>query len=256
MVAGGSMGHWFVRALLAPGGVTRVTAASVALSVVGSIALGVLIALLAGIDVRIKVAMSAIIPALVTPVPYHAYYRMLARLYRMQDALHVLSITDELTGLYNRRHFIDQARQRLDLARRDGRPLSIAVIDIDHFKSINDGFGHAAGDTALREVARAMRATLRVTDVTGRLGGEEFGLLLAVALPDAAAVVEKLRLAIGALEVDCAGSRISCRISTGIAAFPEHGSDVDTLMRRADHALYEAKRRGRDRTVLAVVQTG
>ena len=162
------------------------------------------------------------------------------------ERLEALLFEDALTGLSNRRFILTQLAGAVSAARRHDRPLSIAVIDIDHFKAVNDEHGHAAGDRVLAAVASALREHLRAEDQLGRLGGEEFLALV----PDAdarvaVAAVEKLRAEVAALAVEHDGAVLAVTVSIGWAAW--EGESAEELMRRADDALYEAKRSGRDR---------
>jgi diguanylate cyclase (GGDEF)-like protein len=167
---------------------------------------------------------------------------------RMQKP-HVLSANDGLTGLLNRRAFEDRWHGEVARVRRHGRPISIAAIDIDYFKQFNDTYGHAAGDTALRSVARVIQNRVRGGDFVARIGGEEF----VVALPEtnsaaALTVAEGLRRAVAENPISIPGSRTpaSVTISIGVASWPEHGEEVTRLLERADDYLYEAKLAGRD----------
>lgn len=156
---------------------------------------------------------------------------------------------DPLTGLYNRRK-LDAAITEL-IARAD-RPFGVVLFDLDRFKQINDGFGHAAGDTVLHDVSCLLRDGLRVDDVACRYGGEEIAIVIpGASLVDTAAVAERLRAGIAALAVGVAGTALSVTASFGVAAFPEHGLDGASLLRAADTAVYAAKRRGRNCVVTA-----
>jgi len=167
---------------------------------------------------------------------------------RLEERLRELAMQDELTGLYNRRHFLELAEAELARVRRTGAPLSVAMLDIDHFKRVNDFFGHAAGDHVLRDLARAMRETLRGSDVPARFGGEEFVVLLTdTTLDGAMAVTERLRERVGRSEVTLGHGRVArITVSAGVA---ELGTSerLDSLLERADAALYRAKAEGRDR---------
>ncbi|HEX6275275.1 MAG TPA: diguanylate cyclase [Polyangiaceae bacterium] len=170
----------------------------------------------------------------------------------LEERLRDLATKDELTGIYNRRHFIELAEIELSRSRRKTAPTSLAMLDIDHFKLVNDHFGHAVGDRALLEVARAMKETLRVSDISARIGGEEFVLLLPeTTLDGAVAVTERLRESIGKAEIPIGDGRIAkITVSAGVAElFPTEG--LDGLMKRADDALYVAKERGRNRSVVS-----
>ena len=162
--------------------------------------------------------------------------------------LESLIFEDSLTGLSNRRFILTQLGGMVSGARRHERPLSAAIIDIDHFKSINDDNGHAAGDKVLAAVTAALRRRLRAEDQLGRLGGEEFLALLPDAGDAAAAVAaEKLRAEVAATTVEHDGRLLSVTVSIGWAAW--EGETPEGLLHRADEALYEAKARGRDCTL-------
>jgi two-component system cell cycle response regulator len=162
------------------------------------------------------------------------------------ERLEALLFEDALTGLANRRFILAQLAGAVSAARRHERPLSVAIIDIDHFKSVNDEHGHAAGDRVLAAVASAMREQLRAEDQLGRLGGEEFLALLPDSNgPAAGTAAEKLRSEIAALAVEHEGRDLGVTISAGWAAW--EGEAPEELLRRADEALYGAKRAGRDR---------
>lgn len=171
----------------------------------------------------------------------------------LEDRLRELAMHDELTGLYNRRHFVELAEAEVARARRTGMPLSLAMLDIDHFKAVNDAFGHPVGDSALRVLARCMRETLRTSDVPARLGGEEFVVLLMdTGLEGAVAVTERLRERVGRAEVPAGRERVArFTVSGGVAELAQ-GERLDGLLARADEALYRAKEDGRNRTVTSV----
>ena len=171
----------------------------------------------------------------------------------LEERLRELAMQDELTGLYNRRHFTELAESELTRARRTGAPLSIAMLDIDHFKAVNDAFGHPVGDLALKELARCMRETLRTSDVPARLGGEEFVVLLMdTGLEGAVAVTERLRERVGRSEVPAGHQRVARFTVSGGVAELAPGERLDSLLARADEALYQAKSDGRNRTVTSI----
>jgi diguanylate cyclase (GGDEF)-like protein len=160
--------------------------------------------------------------------------------------LEALIFEDPLTGLANRRFILTQLGGLVSGARRHGRALSVAIIDVDHFKAVNDTHGHACGDEVLAAVAAALRGHLRAEDQLGRLGGEEFLALLPEAgAHAAAATAEKLRAEVAATEVPFDGEQLSVTVSVGWAAW--EGEAPEELLRRADEALYAAKDGGRDR---------
>ncbi|MCU1373419.1 MAG: diguanylate cyclase/phosphodiesterase & domain with sensor(s) [Actinomycetia bacterium] len=155
-----------------------------------------------------------------------------------------VSRTDSLTGLGNRRKLEADLHMLTSVARRHAQSFSVALVDVDHFKAVNDTFGHSAGDQVLREIADRLQETLRVEDVAGRWGGEEFLLLLPMTdLPGATVVAERLRLRVAGESIVVGdGSRVDVRISVGIAT----GVDMPDILLRADAALYRAKAGGRN----------
>lgn len=162
-----------------------------------------------------------------------------------------LAYRDELTQLLNRRAFFAACHEQLAGLPAD-HPFAVVLIDLDHFKSINDAHGHAAGDHVLREVASRFRAELRGTDILCRFGGEEFALALPdTSLNDAADLAERLRLALCSKPFSYAGQRLGGTASFGLAAAPCSEVGLDELLKAADDAMYRAKRQGRDRVCMA-----
>ncbi len=161
--------------------------------------------------------------------------------------------TDFLTGLSNRRHFLEHASQELIRVRRYRTPLTLAMLDLDHFKVINDTYGHEVGDKVLIELAEICRQTLRETDVMGRIGGEEFAILLPQTTDvQAGEIAERLRATFAAttIPVENGLPPVHCTVSVGITSFEHSDANIDMLLSRADKALYEAKRKGRNRVVI------
>ena len=165
-----------------------------------------------------------------------------------------LSVTDPLTGLWNFRYFQLQADRELESASRFDRSLAMLIIDLDHFKTVNDRFGHQVGDDVLLEVARRIQAATRVPDVVARYGGEEFVVLLpGTDLDGALATAERIRAAVAGSKItittaqDIAPMSVTCSI--GVAQHPRHGTTVAGLLRTADAAMYQAKSQGRDQVV-------
>jgi diguanylate cyclase (GGDEF)-like protein/PAS domain S-box-containing protein len=161
--------------------------------------------------------------------------------------------TDPLTHVSNRQHFLSLASQEFARSRRYGHPLSLWMIDVDHFKSVNDTYGHHAGDIALQTLGSVSRQTLRDWDVMGRMGGEEFAVLLPETdSTQALLVAERLRQKISATEVPVeAGATTHMTISIGVATLREDDNDLERLIDRADQALLDAKRTGRDKVCVA-----
>jgi diguanylate cyclase (GGDEF)-like protein len=158
--------------------------------------------------------------------------------------------TDSLTGLANKRSFTDSLKRMLAQSSRTLSPLSLLMVDLDHFKEINDQLGHPVGDQALANVGAAISSALRTSDFAGRNGGEEFAVLLPnTDLEGARITAEKIRAAIGA--IDLLGTEMALTASLGIAVYPDHATTAENLERLADAALYTAKRLGRNRVEVA-----
>ncbi|GGO25893.1 histidine kinase N-terminal 7TM domain-containing diguanylate cyclase [Deinococcus humi] len=170
----------------------------------------------------------------------------MAEIERLQHALREQSIRDPLTGLHNRRYL-----QEALLTAQDS-PFSVVLFDLDHFKAINDMAGHAGGDAVLRRVAACLQASRHPGETICRYGGEEFIVVLPGLDSDAAACrAEQWRKEIGAQQVTHGAYHLRVSISLGVASFPQHGPDLDSVLLAADQALYQAKTQGRDRWVLA-----
>ena len=169
---------------------------------------------------------------------------------RAAEELERLATIDGMTGIYNRRHFLSLADREWLRARRYCHSLSCLMIDIDNFKSINDAFGHQVGDAVIVHLAELARGSKRDADVLARVGGEEFALLLPeTTLGNAETAAERLRVEV--LQAKPVGTQLDAAptISVGVASATDDMSDFSALMRAADEALYEAKRRGRNRVV-------
>lgn len=174
-------------------------------------------------------------------------------------ALHVayaelerLAMTDELTGVPNRRHFLAQLESERQRAIRYQRQASLAMLDLDHFKQVNDRYGHPAGDDVLKHFAKLLRRHMRSEDVVGRLGGEEFALLMPETTPvGAQTVLDRIRHELAKAQMDFVAPGFSYTFSAGIAELPMTESPTcDHWIQEADQALYRAKTGGRNRTVL------
>ncbi len=172
---------------------------------------------------------------------------------RVEQELHRLAATDALTELPNRRSFQERAAREIDRARRYKRPIAVVMADIDHFKRINDEFGHSAGDVVLHEVAEIFRHTLRSSgDLVARMGGEEFAMLLPESnAAGAEHLAERLRLAVETMEFAHKGRVMPVRCSFGVAEWHPAEDSMDAAMQRADAALYGAKAGGRNRVLMS-----
>ncbi len=168
---------------------------------------------------------------------------------RMLEEIYRLARTDSLTGLWNRGYFMDLACRELARSSRDASPLSLIMIDVDHFKKVNDTHGHEAGDDALRSLAEVLALSVREGDLVARLGGEEFVALLPNArTADACGVAERIREGIRCRELGCrSGASFGLTVSVGVATHRNRETLLEELLRCADEALYAAKRAGRDR---------
>jgi diguanylate cyclase len=167
------------------------------------------------------------------------------------EALRVQAVTDPLTGAHNRRGFMDRSGAEIERCERYGHELVLAMLDIDHFKRVNDTLGHAAGDAVLAAVAAELQRASRETDVVVRWGGEEFLFVFPnTDLSKGVAVVERFRTALAALPIEVPeGDPVKVTISGGVAEL-ERSDTVDSLVARADDALYRAKESGRNRLMI------
>ncbi|MDP3046905.1 MAG: GGDEF domain-containing protein [Chloroflexota bacterium] len=167
---------------------------------------------------------------------------------RLYAEVQQLAVVNELTGLYNRRGLVQFGEREFTRSARFARPLSALMIDLDHFKTVNDTYGHAAGDRVLRQVADCLRSKARSVDILARYGGEELLLLLPEAdLAQATQVAERLRLVIERTSVLVDGEQVRVTASAGVAALTSDTPDLASLIARADSAVYQAKQAGRNR---------
>lgn len=189
----------------------------------------------------------------ITPRVLERSIRYSLKLGEAMRELRRLATSDPLTGLINRRAFDAKLAEETDRARRLGRPLSLVMLDLDHFKGVNDTLGHPAGDALLKQVAAVLMGQVRSIDKVARLGGEEFAvLLLETERAEASVVAERLVEAVRAHRFDVgAGEPLAVTISAGTASLATGGSGEMDLVASADRALYAAKRAGRNRAVLA-----
>ncbi len=191
-------------------------------------------------------------------IPEHEHTKMLGVILditdrkKMELMLEEAAYTDSLTGADTRRHFQELAEQELALVRRYGGQLSVFMLDLDHFKSVNDEHGHHSGDLVIMKLVYVCRVVLREVDVIGRWGGEEFVVLLPkTGAEQALEVAERLRQAIASTEVPLENKVIHFTTSIGVATLKEEDANIDLLLRRADQALYEAKNSGRNKVCVA-----
>lgn len=171
---------------------------------------------------------------------------------RLNKDLSRLATLDPLTEVFNRRTMAELANKAIAASKRHGRPLSVLLLDIDHFKRINDEFGHESGDIALCRFVELVREVLRGSDVIARMGGEEFVLILPDTDQSSAVVLaERIRQHLESADFTVSGWPVSIRASIGVSALGPEVNNLESLLREADHAMYEAKRTGRNRVVVA-----
>ncbi len=191
-----------------------------------------------------------------TPVDYEGRlahflsFTDITRHKEIETELLVLATTDSLTGVLNRRALYEQGEREVMRARRYDIPLSVLMLDIDHFKRINDTWGHLVGDRVLRQMAQVMKATLRETDLVGRIGGEEFvAILPETTLEGATDTSERVRKAIEAQPIATDEGPVAYTASIGVTEFRESDPSLEEALKRADEALYKAKSSGRNRVI-------
>jgi diguanylate cyclase (GGDEF)-like protein len=217
---------------------------SISMIVVGLVYLGVM--LLMSFDTCDRIRRAAMDHLAVVDLT-HRLQSALDEEVKLRTAMSLLARVDDLTGISNRRAILETLTNELARCHRFGTPLAVLMIDIDHFKQINDSHGHAAGDIALKQLVQAMGQVVRETDLAGRLGGEEFLIVMpSVERDNALTAAERLRQAVASLEFTIGKSHLAMTISLGVAFF-RAGDSVDRLLARADAALYRAKAGGRNR---------
>ncbi len=195
-----------------------------------------------------KVAAERAVAAALIYIPLAVVMDHLIRVWREDErSLSDAAQFDSLTGAYTRGFAMSVMERAVLKAGRDGAPLAVLMLDLDHFKRINDAHGHARGDLVLRQTTRAMQSALRAGDMIGRFGGEEFVVLLPGAdLKQAMGAAERCRAAVQIMKIPNA-PYLSVTASVGVAAFPEHGEALDALLKASDSAMYKAKANGRNR---------
>lgn len=249
--AGTPPGKNVLPTLLRRFGVWRITIAATLLAVFASVFLaGATLLIIEGELSFIGILLAVVIPLLLAPVSLYNNFKLVHRLDITEEQLRLLSHTDELTGVFNRRYFFEQAAREFERGKRHYRQFSVAILDFDNFKDINDVYSHLAGDAVLKHVAQICMAGLRQIDIFARYGGDEFIFLL----PDTNAqqakeCLDRILEQVSTSGFQFAGHTISIRISMGVSVFRENMADFNTLMREADFALYAAKHQGGMRVI-------
>jgi len=241
-MAAGAFSHYSARRYMVMGAMASVllptTLWFVACGQPMEVSLGIAALLFIGVLIQAGNAMSA-----AQADNFRLAYRLEAARQKAEQMAH----TDELTGLENRRAFFDQGQVLANYCERKRLPLSVVMIDADHFKQINDRFGHAMGDAVLRHLAAQMKESRRKSDICGRLGGEEFAMLLPdTPLGEALTLAENLCRACAGQALRIAGETVVCTVSIGVAS---EGYTIEHLLNCADEALYQAKAAGRNRVM-------
>jgi diguanylate cyclase (GGDEF)-like protein/PAS domain S-box-containing protein len=173
------------------------------------------------------------------------------KIQRLNSGLEQLAMTDYLTSLYNRRYFMQRGSEEFKRAWRNNQSLALLMLDIDHFKKVNDTYGHAAGDMVLQQVAAALKSSLRETDILGRMGGEEFAILLPnTLLREAGLLAERIQRLVVNLPFEVPGAVLNITISIGVVVVTGEMSGIDYMLRNADAAMYNAKLQGGNRVEL------
>ena len=202
------------------------------------------------VNVELAAILSVCVATAVAPPIAWYLVDMLLRLSAVEQEMRSLASYDSLTGLLSRHAFFDSAGNYVPLAKREQKPFAVMIVDLDHFKSINDRYGHPAGDAVLRLFADIINSVARRSDIIGRLGGEEFAIVLpSTTTAEALEFSERLHGAIHKAVLKYKGAAIKYTASIGLTEFDTDSEDgIDELLARADLALYQAKQDGRNRT--------
>lgn len=202
-------------------------------------------------DAVLDLSISTLRDAKNRPMGRLVVWRDITEIKQAQKKLERLAITDELTLTHNRRHFMELAEKQISHARRRELPLTLAMIDLDYFKEINDRHGHPAGDKALAALAATLRWNVRDFDIVGRLGGEEFAVLMPETDGQSASqAAERLRAVVADAPIDLGTETVYVTLSLGLTEFADEEDTLSSMLYRADQALYRAKNTGRNRVVL------
>lgn len=237
-----------LRILLRRYGVIKMTIAVTLIAVVFSVIVTAIIDYVIDHEIaQLAIALSALIPALIAPIFEYRSFSLLDQLDKTERQLRILSITDDLTGAYNRRHFFEIANNEITRVQRYGGTCAIAIMDFDNFKMVNDTFGHQVGDQALLQVSKTCMESIRENDVFARYGGDEFVFLFPETNQIQARdclerVMDRIAEIVIHAEVD-----IHPKVSIGLYTFSPKINTLDSILQKADMALYKAKQTGGNR---------
>jgi diguanylate cyclase (GGDEF)-like protein len=231
--------------------VTIITLTTVTVSIALT---GLLVALfgiyIPGIKLSLVLVIATIVPFIVTPVISWYLVSLILKTYKLEKEMRAIASYDSLTGLLSRHAFFDNANHYYSLAKREKNIFSVMAVDLDHFKAINDQYGHAAGDAVLKLFGNVTNSVSRQSDMIGRLGGEEFALILPSTNTDEAfEFAERLHIAINKAVINYNKVLIRYTASIGLTTFdPESDDTIESMLACADQALYRAKHNGRNQT--------
>jgi diguanylate cyclase (GGDEF)-like protein len=233
-------------------GIYKTTVGFTIISILISILMtAVLSTLLKGIIEFSILIIATVVPAIITPFVAYTLLRLVYHLNLAEERLRSLSMTDELTQAYNRRYFIETADKLVTSAKRYGDSFAIIIFDIDDFKRVNDAYGHAAGDKVLQVLSETCKTQIRDSDTFARYGGEEFVILVPRCSPtDIVKFAERIRIKLSETRVRYGQIDIQFTISMGAGIFNSTTPNLDAILMRADAALYAAKKKGKNCTVL------
>jgi len=204
------------------------------------------------INMTVTLVLSSVIPLLVAPLCSWPTMGLLFKIHRLEQEMRLLATYDFLTGLLNRRAFFHDAENYISLSKREKMTFSVLGIDLDKFKSINDKYGHPAGDEVLKAFAELIRTNFRKSDLLGRIGGEEFSIMLPNTTQSGAyEICKQLHNAIRECTVLYNDTPIKFTVSIGLVTYsPVSSTNIETILQQADEALYQAKEKGRNCTVI------
>ena len=222
-----------------------------------SVSLSVLLSFIAvmyidGLPIVPSLTLSAVIPGIIAPIVAWRNVRLSLKLKDLEQKMRHLATWDALTGLLNRQIFYRKTQNYLDRVKQTGEPFSVLMLDLDHFKAINDTYGHPIGDRVLVAFGSLLKEHLGEHNILGRIGGEEFAAVLpGVRRNEALKLAEAIHTRLRSLTITEGNQTVSVSVSIGIACYPGKGTaDIGQLLQEADRALYRAKQTGRSRTVI------